>query len=66
MASPRVRFCFVGFVWCVVALLVWCGWMVGVWIAVDVWGVWIAVDVWGAWIAVDVWWVVDVRIAVDG
>ena len=27
VASPRVRFCFVG-VWCVGALLVWCGWMV--------------------------------------
>ena len=58
-----VRFCFVGFVWCVVALLAWCGWMVGVWIVVDVWGAWIAVDVWGAWIAVDAadawsgWWI---------
>ena len=50
-----VRFCFFGFVWCEAALLVWCGWMVGVWIAVGVRGAWTAVDVWGAWIAVDAW-----------
>ena len=36
------------------ALLVWCGWMVGVWIG------WMRGEcglqyVWGAWIAVDVW-----------